>query len=151
MENKTKIILNRKQEWINRARSFKVYIDGSEVGRIRNDSAEEFSISPGEHVVQCKVDWCTSRTVTINLRQDEKAYLKVQSGMKYYLYLVIPLFIGVLLNLVWRTQGVAAKPAWFYIVQTMLILPALCYLFYYVTFGRKQYLLLEADKDNLFA
>lgn len=150
MENKTKIILNRKGEWVNRARVFKVYIDGTEVGRIRNGSAEEFTVSPGEHVVECKVDWCSSQTFTVQLQQDEKAYLKVQNGMKYYLLLFIPLVGSLLMNILWRQSG-TVKPGWMFPLQLLLIVPALCYIGYYLTLGRKHYLLLEADKHNVFA
>jgi len=150
MENKTKIILNRKSEWMNRARTFQVYIDGNQAGRIKNDSGEEFTVAPGKHVVQCKIDWCSSQPVNIDLRQDEKVYLKVQSGLIYYKYFAILIIAAAVMNIALTTKG-APKPSWFIFVQIGLIIPALCYIFYYITFGRKHFLLLQVDKDNLFA
>jgi len=45
----TKIILNRKNEWRNRARGFKVWIDGKEVGTIADGGSEAYPVEPGTY------------------------------------------------------------------------------------------------------
>lgn len=150
MEKNAKIILNRKGEWMNRARTFKVLIDGQKAGTIKNDSAEEFLVEPGEHTIRCTIDWCSSPETTIHLGPNEIAYLQVKSGLKYYWPLFILLIAGLLLNLVF-VGNPANRPEWSVYLRMVLLLPALLYITYFLTVGRKRYLLIEKDKDNLFA
>jgi len=149
MENKTKIVLNRKQEWINRLRTYRVLIDGKEVGSVRNGSAEEFMVTPGTHTVQSKVNWCSSGVYTADLRQDEIIYLKVSNGMKFYWVVFIFILAALLLRQFY--YRISERTGWLAPVQLVLILPSLCYLLYYLTIGRNKYLELGPDKDNLFA
>jgi len=150
MENKTKIILSRRSEWINRSRNITVYIDGNEAGRIRNGSTEEFLVSPGSHQLQCRIAWYSSPVIVVNMEPQEVEYLVVKSGMKYYWPLFFLLLAGVLLNLLF-TYRRDERPWWMLLVQTLLILPALVYFLYYMTAGRKKYLQIEKDQDNFFA
>ena len=46
MENKTKIIITRSAEWMNRLRPYTILIDGVQAGFVKNGSSEEFTISP---------------------------------------------------------------------------------------------------------
>ncbi len=151
MENKTKIILTRKPEWMNRARAFKVIIDGTEKGRITSGSTEEFVINPGQHQVLCKLGWCTSPVYTIDIKEDEIAYLKVQSNLKYYWPLALLLFAGLIVNLYYSINGIHPKPIWASYLQLAFMLPVLGYVLYKVTFARKDYLFLGEDADNVFA
>jgi hypothetical protein len=150
MDNKTKIILTRKGEWMNRARTFKVLIDEQRVGVIKNDSTEEYPVEDGTHTVRCTIDWCSSPSTTVELRPNEIVYLKVKSGLKYYWPLFILLIAGVLMNLVF-VGNPANRPAWSVYLRMVLLLPALLYIVYFLTLGRKRYLLIEKDKDNIFA
>ena len=149
MDNKTKIILSRPNEWLNRARSYRVIIDDHDAGAIKNGSSEEFLLSPGKHQVQCKLAWYSSAVLPVDINQDEIAYLVVSNGMKYYWPSFILLLLGVLLNLSF-VRNQFQKPLWVTALQLVLILPTLLYMFYYMTAGRKNYLRLEEDKDNIF-
>lgn len=150
MEQKTKVIVTRKGEWMNRARSYNVMIDEQKTGAIKNDSSEEFVVEPGTHTIRCGLMWYSSPSITVSLQPGEIAYLRVKSGMKYYLPLFILMIAGLLLNLVWSGRP-AERPSWVIYVQLLLLLPALGYIMYFITLGRKKYLLLEKDKDNFFA
>lgn len=150
MEKNAKIILTRKSEWMNRNRSYKVLVDGQKTGVIRNDSAEEYLVEPGQHTIRCTVDWCSSPETTLNLAPNEIVYLQVKSGLKYYKPLVILMMAGLLVNLVF-VGNPASRPAWSVYLRMVVLLPPLLYITYFVTLGRKKYLLIEADKDNLFA
>src|SRR6478752_7075332 len=80
----TKIVVNRKSEWMNRARGFKFFIDDIELGKIKNAGSEEYPVKPGIHTVECKIDWCSSSKLDISLNEGEVKFLKVRSGMKYF-------------------------------------------------------------------
>lgn len=150
MENKTKIILTRRSEWLNRLRSYKIFIDDKEVGSIKNGSSDEFIITAGVHQIQCKIAWYSSPVFTINIEQGSVEYLIVKNGLKYYWPMILLLFIGLIVNIIY-TGTHEDRPLGIFIIQLALILPALLYMLYYLTFGRKEYLLIEEDKDNIFA
>jgi len=150
MENTNKIIVSRPNQWLNRTRIVKVFIDDKEAGSVKNGSSEEFAIGSGQHIVQCKMDWQSSPVMIVNLNQNEIEYLIVKNAMKYYWPLFLLMLIGVGINLFYlryQTQ----RPLGASLLQLALILPALIYLLYYITIGRKKYLILEADQENIFA
>lgn len=145
----TKIIVNRKGEWINRARGFRVFLDGKEMGKIANGGAEDYPVEPGMHTLYCKIDWCSSEAFQIEIKEGETKFVKAASGMRYYpigvVLLIISLFLGPLLDVL-----KLEKPANLSTIQLIILLPTLLYITYYMTFGRKKYILLKEDKDNFF-
>jgi hypothetical protein len=148
MEQHARIIINRPSEWANRARPFKIMIDGQQVGIIKNGISEEFKVAPGKHTVYCKVDWCSSKPVDINLAAEETEYLEVKSGMKYYYHFVIPLVVVLLYNFMLVFSKSGRRPMWFNIVLLVTALPALGYIFYYLTIGRSNYLQIGRDEKG---
>lgn len=44
-----------------RARSYRILIDGAEVGKIKRGEMLGFPVPEGRHTLQLKIDWCTSR------------------------------------------------------------------------------------------
>ncbi|HSU26781.1 MAG TPA: hypothetical protein VLJ68_00245 [Chitinophagaceae bacterium] len=150
MENKPKIIVRRKGEWMNRLKSYKVSIDGNIAGSVSNGNAEEFAVEPGLHKIRCKVNWCGSEELSIDLREGEKAYLEVKSGMKYYYVLAIPVLAVILYKLYLKIAGIKA-PDYIYYAILVLAIPVFAYLIYYLTAGRNKYLSLGKDSGGLFA
>jgi hypothetical protein len=149
METQSRIVLTRSSEWMNRARSFKVLINGQQTGTIGNGASESFAVSPGSHKVSCKVDWCSSREFDINLQPGETAYLRVQSGMKYYWQFVLPMIIVLFINAYLIFTG-KERPFWFNILIGLTCLPGAGYILYYTAINRKEYLLLKYDDKSLF-
>src|ERR1700759_3799303 len=103
METKTKIILTRRSEWLNRLRSYKIFIDDSEAGIIKNGDSEEFAITPGVHSIQCKIAWYSSPVFTIDIVKGANEYLLVRNGIKYYWITIVLLFTGVIINLIYTS------------------------------------------------
>ncbi len=150
MEAQSRIVLRRSSEWINRLRSFKVIIDGQQLGSIANGATSDFRLSPGKHLVQCKVDWCGSRAFEVDLKEGENAYLLVKNGMKYYMQIVLPLFVLIGLNLYFSFSG-TPKPAWFNYLLIAVALPSLAYILYYTLISRNDYLQITKDEKTGFA
>jgi len=144
-----KIIISRKSEWLNRMRPYKVMVDETEAGIVKNDSSEEFIVADGVHQVYLKCGFYRSETITLNVSEQNKTYLLVKSSMKYFWPLYILLIAGILINLFFRESKVNG-PAWLPVVQSVLVAPCLLYFLYYLTLGRKKYLELSVDKDNIF-
>jgi Protein of unknown function (DUF2846) len=148
MENQATININRIGEWMNRARAFKVFIDGQQVGTISNGTQASFPVAPGTHKVECKVDWCSSREFEVKAAAGETVYLQVQSGMKYYWQVITPMLIMVFLNFYFVVSKIK-KPFWFDILLGLICLPAAGYLLYYTAFSRKDYLLISYDSKSI--
>ncbi|MBS1919519.1 MAG: hypothetical protein JST17_04620 [Bacteroidetes bacterium] len=149
METKTKIIIRRSSEWMNRLRNFKVIINGTEAGSLKNGATEEFSVEPGSNSIQCKVDWYSSKPFTIEVKEGETLYLRVGSGMKLYWPFFIAIIVGVFL--VFHYKGKPERPEWLTPVTIVLLAPGVLYSLYYTTIGRKNYLVVQKDTKNVFA
>jgi hypothetical protein len=150
MEQKSKIIITRKSEWLNRLRGYRIFIDGNESGKVGNGSSEEFVTDAGLHKVQCKVNWYGSREFEVETKPGEVSYLLVKSGMKYFWIFYILLIGGLGINLFYRFTHIK-RPDYAQNVELALVLPAILYLLYYLSFARKDYLVLSKDTKNIFA
>ncbi|MFI5133734.1 MAG: hypothetical protein ACHQEB_05330 [Chitinophagales bacterium] len=149
MDNKTKIIVSRPSQWMYRLRTYKVFVNGKQVGTLKNGSSEEFIVEPGDNAVECKVDWYSSRAFTMNIQPGETVYLRVASGMKFYWPFFIAIMAGVFLVFYYRKNP--DKPQWVFPATLVLLIPGLLYSLYYTTLGRKDYLVLRKDTKNIFA
>jgi hypothetical protein len=145
----TRIVISRKKEWANRVQQVKVFIDNAEKATIANGGSEEYMVEPGMHTVQCSISWFKSLKLTAQVKDGETKFLVVRSGMKYYTVGYISLLVALVPGLLMRLAGIP-QPSFFSWLQPALILPFLLYIVYYFSFGRKKYLLLEEDGDNIF-
>ena len=149
MESNSRIVLTRSSEWMNRARRLRVYINGEKAGTIGNANTEEFKVQPGQHSVSCKVDWCSSRDFEVHLEAEQTVYLQVRSGMKHYWYFAVPLLGVLAINLFYLfTQP--SRPVWLDFLLPAMALPLLLYIFYFISIGRKDYLVISNDDKTLF-
>ena len=53
--------------WIDRARNYKVLVDGQQRALIGDDATVQIGVTPGQHVVRLKVDWCGSPEVAVTV------------------------------------------------------------------------------------
>jgi hypothetical protein len=59
-----------------RARSYKVLIDGTQVGVVGDGCSEIFSVTPGAHVVRLRLDWCKSDQVDLAVSDGGVVHLR---------------------------------------------------------------------------
>ena len=149
MDNKTKIIITRGSEWLNRLRPYAIFIDGNQAGAVKNNSSEEFIVEPGTHKLYCKLAYYQSAEFTVDIKQDEIVYLRTKNALRFYWPLYILLAIGLVLSVLNR-HSTTGPITWPYL-QWVFILPFLLYVLYYLTAGRKKYILIEKDKNNIFS
>ncbi|MBI2282271.1 MAG: hypothetical protein HYU71_01020 [Bacteroidetes bacterium] len=145
----TKIILNRENEWRNRARGFKVWIDGKEVGTIANGGSEAYLVEPGTYKLQCKIDWCSSPGLELTVKEGETRFVQVGSGMKYYSLFTVLMVLVLLSGPVIKYLKLKV-PEEFTYLQMVVLVPFLLYYLYYLSIGRSRYLLLKEDSANVF-
>jgi hypothetical protein len=61
--------------WTDRLRSYKVRIDGEQVGELRPEDETTFDVEPGWHEVQLAIDWARSQRMRVQLADGEKVRL----------------------------------------------------------------------------
>ncbi|MDQ6812537.1 MAG: hypothetical protein M3040_02165 [Bacteroidota bacterium] len=144
-----KLVLTRKGSLVNRRQRYKVLIDGSEAGQIKNDDTEEFILSPGQHTLQCKINWMSSAVETFDVAEGSNTYRSVTNGMKWIAPVYIMLLIGVFVPFFFIITK-APVPPYVNTLKLLLVLPAIIYVGFYMTFFRKKYLLIGEDKSNPF-
>ncbi|MBS1511407.1 MAG: hypothetical protein JST86_11240 [Bacteroidetes bacterium] len=143
-----RVILERKGEWRNRMRGYKVVINGSQQEKkIMNGTSEEYEVPSGSNTIVCKVDWCGSNVYTFDIKAGETVYLKVKSGMKYFWVAYICLILMIVVTRFLKNE----MPFWVQASAIAMGIAVLCYFLYFITFGRNSYLHVGKDEKNIFA
>jgi uncharacterized protein (DUF58 family) len=82
-----------------RRRAYAVEIDGSAVAAVRVGETVELVLAPGVHAVRMRVDWCSSRTLELELHDGDRAGVECRARRASPLLLVwmtigFPRYIG---------------------------------------------------------
>ena len=93
------ITISRDSGYADRLRSYRVHIDGSEIGVIDNGDAKTFALEPGVHNLVLKIDWCSSNTITFDLPPEGSVQFECGSNLRG-----INLFLGIYYILFARDQ-----------------------------------------------
>jgi len=142
-----RVILERKNEWLNRLKAYRVELNGTEIGRISNGKSEEYQVPAGTNSIECKVNWCGSTPLNLDIKPGETIYLKVGSGMKFFWAIYAVFIVAILGRLLLREKMTPEMN----IAAMAIFVVVLVYFGYYITFGRKHYLKVEEDVNNVFA
>ena len=59
--------------YTDRARAYKVLVDGAERGAVKHGAGLDVQVEPGPHTLQMKVDWATSPELEVTLADGERA------------------------------------------------------------------------------
>lgn len=73
------IKITRSDEYANRLRNIRIILDGTELGTIGNAETKDFDIKPGNHLLQAKIDWCSSNKVEFNISGNETISFGMES------------------------------------------------------------------------
>ena len=85
-------IRRREDGMVDRARAYKVLIDGTEVGKIKRGEVKAFPVQEGHHEVRMKVDWMGCPPVEVDVPADGDAELYCEPAGKPVQYLGLMLF-----------------------------------------------------------
>lgn len=128
------LVITRSRELVNLARTIHIYIDGEKVGSVGSGKTRKFELSPGVHQVKAKIDWAASREVPIKVEQDKDIKLFTLTAFKYAMLLPV----APVSALFYSVSGIR-----FFVIPPVVILGMMLY---YITLGRKDYLVLQ-DQD----
>lgn len=71
--------LTRSSEYANRLRDIHIYIDGAKAGSLSNGQTKDFPLTAGNHVVQAKIDWCSSKKLSFTVTENETKVVRMSS------------------------------------------------------------------------
>ena len=95
-DGKAVIRVSRTTSYADRIRAYRIFVDGTEVARLNAGQSVDVSVSAGSHSVVAKVDWCSSRTLSLNIRDAETVHLECESnlkGLRIFLAFIYALFL----------------------------------------------------------
>ena len=72
----------RDSGYADRLRAYKIVLDGSSIGEIRNGETKQFEISPGEHELSATIDWCRTPAVRFQSSADQNLKFQVSSNLR---------------------------------------------------------------------
>lgn len=130
-----RIVIVRSNEYINRFCSFSLYLNGQKLGDIFNDEKEEFEIPEGDHELVAKINWCSSPVINFTINGSDTQTFNVGDFKHNKVILtMIPslVLLHIVMNVFFHTQ-----------LSIFFILPLFLLLVFYISIGRKQYLILE--------
>ncbi|HXG08754.1 MAG TPA: hypothetical protein VNK04_03110 [Gemmataceae bacterium] len=76
------IRIRRPTQYADWLRKYRLFVDGVPVAEISRGSEVEIDVTPGWHEVLARIDWCSSGTLWIEVRQDEVCQLEVGSNIR---------------------------------------------------------------------
>jgi len=135
------IKIQRKHEFINLFRDYRLFVNGQKIGSISDGKEMEFNVSPGKHLLVAKIDWCSSQPISFELSDNDTKSFTL-SGFKNKLMRDLFRYGLLLLVIVFSLSS-------YWDIVLFLIAPIFLILVYDLTLGRKKYLTLDTIEDNL--
>lgn len=101
----SKVKISRDSGYADRARKYKIFCNAKHVGDIRDGEIVELDISPGNHLVWLRIDWCGSNKLELLAEEGETIHLNCGSGLRGPKLLLTILYITFLRNkYLWLTH-----------------------------------------------
>jgi len=79
-----KITVTRKKAWADKIRSYKIYIDGVKVGKVREGKSWSKELSEGAHKIQLKIDWYSSKTIEFDSSENFECITNVRGWKLFF-------------------------------------------------------------------
>ncbi len=93
MVNIAKVVLSRKKQYSDLLRNYRVILDGEEIGKIFRGERKEFSISPGKHEIELKIDWCGSNKLNFEIKDNETINFNCKSTLEGWELLLMIVYL----------------------------------------------------------
>jgi len=95
-----RIEISRPSMYVNKFRSYSVYLDGIQVGQIRDGESIALIVSPGKHNLWVKIDWLKSNYVEVEIWPNQSVELLVVGNQsedlkKWGLFALFSLMISI--------------------------------------------------------
>jgi len=80
--NDATIVVKRTSQFMNKFRSIQIYIDGRQVGIVKDGQSVSFRVASGRHEVYAKIDWQTSRPLDLAVEPGRSITLECGSPLQ---------------------------------------------------------------------
>ncbi len=130
----TSIIIQRKNEFLNKLMDYHIILDGKNIGTISNGQTKEFKTTVGQHALKAELAWCSSPLILITVNEDEKKVCIVKANDFSKFTTTLGIFTVLLFLLLNCTVNLK------YIYATLFSTPFFLFIFYNTTIRRKKYL-----------
>ncbi|WP_339875438.1 hypothetical protein [Olleya marilimosa] len=88
------IEIKRLKQYANKARAIQIYINNKKIDTIKDGETKSFQVDPIQNQVYAKIDWCKTKPLKINTKENTITKLELGSNLsgfklKFALYYVI--------------------------------------------------------------
>lgn len=81
------LVLTREaSKWEDKARAYRVFVDGVKIDEIRDGETKQFDLPEGEHSLVLKIDWCSSRVQEVTVEKGKTVYARCAPAKKPFLF-----------------------------------------------------------------
>ncbi|MEA2453140.1 MAG: hypothetical protein QOG04_1850 [Actinomycetota bacterium] len=74
------IEITRHSGWSDKLRKWKIFLDGYEVGTIRQGEVFRSDVEPGDHQLWLKIDWASSQPVSFSIEPTQTLRFECRPG-----------------------------------------------------------------------
>jgi hypothetical protein len=79
--SKRTIEINRTQQYANKARTIGIYINNKKIDTISDGETKVFEVDSDENEVYAKIDWCKTKPIKINSKENEMTKFELGSNL----------------------------------------------------------------------
>lgn len=75
------IEIKRIKQYANKARAIEIYINNKKIDTIRDGETKSFQVDPIQNEVYAKIDWCKTKPIKINTKENAISKLELGSNL----------------------------------------------------------------------
>ena len=85
--------ISRQDEFRDKIRSYKIILDNTYCGDIKSGQVKSLDVTPGNHTIYLKIDWCRSNKVDFNISDNETIEFECGNAMNGWRILLSFIYI----------------------------------------------------------
>lgn len=78
----TSIQISRDSGYADRLRNYTIVLDGQKIGKLGDGETSRLAVTPGQHELAVRIDWCGSNSLRFTVRDGETATFRVSSNLR---------------------------------------------------------------------
>jgi len=78
------ITITRDSGYVDRRRTYAVILDGNKIADLHDGETRQCSVSPVEHELAVRIDWCGSKSLRFSVTEDDSAEFRVASNFRHW-------------------------------------------------------------------
>ncbi|MFP7495052.1 hypothetical protein SFC66_14850 [Terribacillus saccharophilus] len=86
------IEVKRQKSLADQLRNYDVIVDGKKLGTVNQKESRSFRVEPGKHTIHLEIDWCRSKKIEFESRENEVVSFKC-GGLRGIRFLLVVWYI----------------------------------------------------------